>query len=117
MTFNNGGFIPGSRQHGTHWIVGIGTHREIIDHVLSDALNEVKGKPKLMASLSLQGARVSEYQMPIYPAGGPYGDHTVAIAHYGRTWAFGSVHGYDHADASAALAVAMALSAVGRISG
>jgi len=77
-----------------HWIAGMGTAAAISWFVLSDARNVVKGKPRLLDTISVAGRRVAIWRFPDYPAGGPFGGHDVAITASGRYYAFASVHGH-----------------------
>jgi hypothetical protein len=76
--------------------------------VLSDTRNEVKGKPKRVGTLIVEKRRVEIWRFPDHPAGGQFGGHLAAITRSGRYFAIASVHGYDTADASARVAVALA---------
>lgn len=107
ITVNNGGDSP-SGFFSLHWIVGKGTWALIRAKILSDNENVVKGKPAFLGVRTLLGHRARLYRFPPYPAGGPFGSHTIAFVQAGRTVAFASVHG-NHLDASVAMAVAYAL--------
>ena len=76
--------------------------------ILSDKQNEVKGKPAFLGARVLAGRRARLYRFPNYPAGGPFGSHTIAFVPAKGTVAFASVHGH-HLDASMAMAVAYAM--------
>lgn len=108
MTFNNGGEDPESPL-SLHWIVGAGSLKEIQRTILEGTRNEVKGRAQYLGSRELFGHRATLYKLPPYPAGGPYGGHTLALVSIGGARAvFASVHGYQHLDASLAMAIAMA---------
>jgi hypothetical protein len=107
LTFNNGG-DDAAGSLSLHWIIGVGTWPAIRRWVLSDALNEVKGKPTYLGTRVVAAHRVQLYRFPEHPAGGPFGSHTIAFAAVGSRAAFASVHG-AHLDASMAMAVAYAL--------
>jgi hypothetical protein len=109
LDFNAGGFDPATGKRTIHWIVGGGTRAAIVRNVLANPQNEVAGSAKLLRRLLIFQVNVQLYRMPLFPAGGPFGSHTVAIAHRNGIWGFASVHGEDHGDASVALAVAMVL--------
>ena len=66
ITFNNGDNGPGY----VHWMAGGGNMKAIARYVLSDSMNEVKGKPSLVVQRGFSGYRVSIYQYPPHPAGG-----------------------------------------------
>jgi hypothetical protein len=104
LGFNGGDSGPAYR----HWIAGMGTPQAIRYWVLSDARNEVKGKPRRVKVLRLQGRRVEIWRFPDYPAGGQLGSHVAAITRSGPYLAIASIHGYDTAAADARMAVALA---------
>ena len=91
-----------------HWIAGMGTPQAIRFWVLSDARNEVKGKPTRIKVLRLEGRRVEIWRFPDYPAGGQFGSHVAAITRSGPYLAIASIHGDETAAASARMAVALA---------
>ncbi|MBA3736533.1 MAG: hypothetical protein H0W90_15295 [Actinobacteria bacterium] len=111
MSFNAGGFDPATGKQTVHWIVGGGTRTAIVHQVLANPQNEVKGNATFIRHLLTLGVGVDLYGMPQFPAGGPFGGHTVAVAHKHGFWTFASVHGPNHGDASIAIAVAMTLAA------
>jgi hypothetical protein len=90
-----------------HWIAGMGTPQAIRFWVLSDARNEVKGKPIRIKVLRFEGRRVEIWRFPDYPAGGQLGSHVAAITRSGPYLAIASIHGYTTAAASAHMAVAL----------
>jgi hypothetical protein len=91
-----------------HWIAGMGTPEAIRFWVLSDARNEVKGKSR-RARTVLVGRRLVEiWRFPDYPAGGQFGGHFAAITRSGPYLVIASIHGFDSADASTRIAVALA---------
>jgi hypothetical protein len=108
LTFNTGGDDPTSPL-GLHWIFGRGSDANIKRLVLGDASNEVKGRPRHIGTRTIDGVMVELYRFPGYPAGGPFGSHTLALVRKGRAAIFASVHGYLHLDASIAIAVSLAL--------
>jgi hypothetical protein len=91
-----------------HWIAGMGTPQAIRYWVLSDAHNEVKGKPARVKTLVIGRRQVEIWLFPDYPAGGQFGGHLAAITCSGPYLAIASIHGYDNADASARMVVALA---------
>jgi hypothetical protein len=91
-----------------HWLAGMGTPGAIRYWVLSDARNEVKGRPRRVAVRRLAGRRVEIWRFPDYPAGGEFGGHVAAITPSGPYLAIASVHGSDTADVDARMAVALA---------
>jgi hypothetical protein len=90
-----------------HWIAGMGTPEAIQWWVLSDARNEVRGKPKRVRVVTVDGHRVDIWRFPDHPAGGMFGGHYAAITTPGRLRAIASIHG-DNAEGSARMAVALA---------
>ena len=90
-----------------HWIAGIGSPEAIQYWVLSDARNEVKGKPHRVSMIKVGTRRVEIWQFPDYPAGGQFGGHIAAITRSGPYLAIASIHG-DNADADARMVVALA---------
>jgi len=91
-----------------HWEAGMGTPEAIRHWVLSDANNEVKGKPTLVKTILIGRRQVAIWRFPEHPAGGGLGGHMTAITRSGPYFAVASVHGYDSAGASARVAVALA---------
>lgn len=91
-----------------HWVAGIGTREAIQYWVLSDARNEVRGKPKQITTLVVEERKVEIWRFPMHPAGGGLGGHVAAITRSGPYFAIASVHGYDTVNASARVAVALA---------
>jgi hypothetical protein len=91
-----------------HWIAGMGTSEAIRYWVLSDAHNEVKGKPKRVKTILVGHRRVAIWRFPDYPAGGEFGGHFAAITRSGPYLAIASVHGYENAGVSARMVVALA---------
>jgi hypothetical protein len=91
-----------------HWVAGMGTPEAIRYWVLSDARNEVKGRPTRVKVLRLKGRRVEIWRFPDHPAGGQLGSHVAAITRVGPYLAVASIHGYDTAAAGARMAVALA---------
>ncbi len=90
-----------------HWIAGIGSPQAIRYWVLSDAHNEVKGKPMRVRTELIGGRKVEIWRFPDYPAGGQFGGHYAAITPSGPYLAIASIHG-DNAEASARIAAALA---------
>jgi hypothetical protein len=107
LGFNGGDSGPVYR----HWLAGMGTPEAIRWWVLSDARNEVKGKPHRIRVVELGGRRVEIWRFPDYPAGGQLGGHVAAITRSGPYLALASVHGDDTAAIDARLAVALARAA------
>jgi hypothetical protein len=91
-----------------HWLASMGTPEAIRYWVLSDAHNEVKGKPTRVKMLRVEGRRVEIWRFPDYPAGGEFGGHVAAITRSGSYLVIASIHGYDTANADARMAVALA---------
>jgi hypothetical protein len=91
-----------------HWIAGMGTREAIRYWVLSDARNEVKGRPRRVRTLLVGRRSVEIWRFPDHPAGGQFGGHLAAITRSGPHFAIASVHGFDTTDASARMAVALA---------
>lgn len=91
-----------------HWIAGMGTAQAIRYWVLSDARNEVKGKPSKVRVLHVQRRRVEIWRFPDYPAGGEFGGHVAAITRSGPYLVIASIHGYTTANVNARIAVALA---------
>jgi hypothetical protein len=106
ITFNTGGTDPRSSA-SLHWVVGRGTKNGFARAVLDDRENEVSGTPRRIGTRAIDGLNVQLFRFPPHPAGGQYGDHTLAMIVRGRSVVFASVHGYSHLDASAAMAVAL----------
>ena len=93
-----------------HWMAGMGTPEAIQYWVLSDARNVVRGKPKRVRAVVLDGRRVDIWRFPEHPAGGGFGGHYAAITSSGPLRAIASIHG-DNAEGSARMAVALAAKA------
>jgi hypothetical protein len=91
-----------------HWIAGMGTPQAIRYWVLSDAHNEVKGKPKRVKTVVVEHRQVEIWRFPDYPAGGQFGGHFAAITRSGPYLAIASIHGYENAGVSARMVVALA---------
>jgi hypothetical protein len=91
-----------------HWIAGMGTPQAIRYWVLSDAHNEVKGKPKRVKTVVVERRQVEIWRFPDYPAGGQFGGHFAAITRSGPYLAIASIHGYENSGVSARMAVALA---------
>jgi hypothetical protein len=90
-----------------HWIAGMGTPEAVRYWVLSDARNEVKGKPTRMKTVTVGGRKVEIWRFPDFPAGGEFGGHVAAITRSGPYLAIASVHG-DDPTGSARMVVALA---------
>ena len=86
----------------------MGTQAGVNRWVLSDAQNVKRGKPKFLHIRVLDGRWVRLWRFPPYPAGGQFGGHVAAITRSGPYVAVASIHGYETADASARMAVALA---------
>jgi hypothetical protein len=91
-----------------HWMAGMGTPQAIRYWVLSDARNEVKGKPARVKVLRMEGRRVEIWRFPDHPAGGQFGSHVAAITRSGPYLAIASIHGYNTGAEGAQMAVALA---------
>jgi hypothetical protein len=96
-----------------HWIAGMGTPEAIQYWVLSDVRNVVRGKPKRVRVVTVDGQRVDIWRFPDHPAGGQFGGHYAAITTTGRLRAIASIHG-DNVDGSVRMAVALARKAASR---
>ena len=94
ITFNNGDNGPGY----VHWMAGGGNMKAIARYVLSDSMNEVKGKPSLVVQRGFSGYRVSIYQYPPHPAGGPNVGHSLALVPCLGRGFFASIHRSIHGD-------------------
>ena len=90
-----------------HWMAGMGTPEAIQYWVLSDERNVVRGKPRRVNVVVLEGREVEIWRFPDHPAGGPFGGHYAAITTSGPLRAIASIHG-DHPRESARMAVALA---------
>ena len=90
-----------------HWIAGMGSPQAIQHWVLSDADNEVKGKPTRLKPRFIAGRKVDIWRFPDHPAGGQFGGHYAAITPSGPYLVVASIHG-ENADKSALMAVALA---------
>lgn len=86
----------------------MGSPRAIRYWVLSDARNEVKGKPKLLSRSVVDHRQVEVWRFPDHSAGGQFGGHLAAITRSGPYLAIASIHGYDNAEDTARIAVALA---------
>ena len=107
ITFNNGDNGPGY----VHWMTGGGNMKAIARYVLSDSMNEVKGKPRLVGLRRFSGYRVSIYRFPPHPAGGSNGGHSMALVPCQGRGFFASIHRSiygDHDSQVAAMAVDLA---------
>jgi hypothetical protein len=91
-----------------HWIAGMGTPQAIRYWVLSDARNEVKGRPRRAKTVVVERRQVEIWRFPDYPAGGEFGGHFAAITRSGPYLAIARIHGYEYAGASARMVVALA---------
>jgi hypothetical protein len=91
------------RRGALHWIVGAGRPASVARWVLGDSENEVKGRPRLVSTASVDGTRIDLYRFPPFPAGGPNGSHVAALVRSGRLVKFVSIHGYRHGDAALAM--------------
>jgi hypothetical protein len=76
--------------------------------LLTDFINEVKGKPTLVRLEDVAGRRVLVYRYPPYPAGGVNGSHWAAFVRVGEELVFASVHGRRYVNAAVAMAVDLA---------
>jgi hypothetical protein len=90
-----------------HWIAGMGSPEAIRYWVLSDARNEVKGKPERLRTVLMGQRKVEIWKFPDYPAGGAFGGHIAAMTRSGPYVAIASIHG-ENADADARMVVALA---------
>jgi hypothetical protein len=90
-----------------HWIAGMGTPAAVRYWVLSDARNEMKGKPRRISTIRVGDREVDIWRFPGYPAGGQFGGHIAAVTRSGPYLAIASVHGYDRTG-SVRMAVALA---------
>ena len=104
LTFNNGG-LPGGKRH---WITGGGKSSVVEKWVLTDRMNEVKGDPKLVRTLTRRGRAVAIYRFPPFPAGGPNGGHWAAFIRVGDEIVFASPHERRYVEAAIEMALALA---------
>jgi hypothetical protein len=101
LSYNNGS-NPGYR----HWVVGAGTPAGVARTLIDDRDHEVRGLPRRIRLLSIDGTRIAVYRWHD-DAGGYLSGHTAAFADLGRRVVFASVHGHTHADADVALVADM----------
>jgi hypothetical protein len=113
LVFNTGGETPDSSL-SIHWVMGEATEEALNKYILSFGPPTSERRAKMAGIRRVAGVRVKLFRFPDYPAGGMFGGHIVAVVSRGGEFYFASVHGYEHADASAAMAVALEYQAAGR---
>ena len=104
LSFNNGG-LPGGKRH---WITGGGGASVVEKWLLTDHMNEVKGDPQLVRTLTRRGRRVAIYHFPPFPAGGANGGHWAAFIRVGDEIVFASPHGRRYVEAAVEMALGLA---------
>jgi hypothetical protein len=105
---NAGGFFNRPLRGVEHWIVGGGKARVVEKWILTDFVNEGKGDPVLVRTLSREGRRIRIYRFPTYPAGGPNGSHWAAFVRVGDELFFASLHGKRYVAAAIEMALDLA---------
>ena len=98
LTFNNG-----DNRGYVHWAVGGGALGEFRHHHLDQAAWVKRGRVVELGTRECAGRQITGYRFPPYPAGGPLGGHSVALAAVGDSEYYASVHGRYNLDASMAL--------------
>ncbi len=98
LTFNNGD-NPGR----THWMIGAGAPGNFRRRHLDQSAWVKRGKVVELGTRECAGHQVTGYRFPPYPAGGPFGGHSAAVATEGGREYWASVHGRFNLDASMAL--------------
>jgi hypothetical protein len=68
----------------------------------------VRGKSRRVSTLQAGRRLVQIRRFPDYPAGGQFGGHLAAVTRSGPYLAIASIHGFDNAEASGRIAVALA---------
>jgi hypothetical protein len=106
LTFNNGQ-ITGH----THWIVGAGRSHAVHRYVFDPRSWAVRGRVRRLGKRRYGPWAITFYRFPSYPSGGELGGHDLALARLRDTTYFASVHGRTHHDASAAMLLAILLTA------
>jgi hypothetical protein len=104
LSFNNGG-LPGGKRH---WITGGGTAGVVRKWVLTDFMNEVKGDPRRIRTLTAAGRLISIYRFAPHPAGGPNGGHFAAFTRVRDQIVFASLHGRRYVPAAIEMTLALA---------
>jgi hypothetical protein len=108
LVFNTGGDDPTSAM-SIHWVVGEGTILALRRYILRLPSGRHPAFAPMVARRRVGGLVAMIYRFPDYPQGGAFGGHTVAIVRRREHAYYASVHGYQHVDASVALAVGLAL--------
>jgi hypothetical protein len=106
LTFNNG-----DNSGHVHWIVGAGLGRTVERELFDARVWVVPGRIRRFGQRRYGPWRITFYRFPPYPSGGELGGHDLATAATGGTTYFASVHGRTHHDASAAMLIAILLTA------
>jgi hypothetical protein len=106
LTFNNGD-NPGH----VHWIVGAGRGATVYHNLFDPHHWAVPGHTRRLGDRRYGPWTITFNRFPPYPAGGELGGHDLATATSDGTTYFASVHGRTHHDASAAMLIAILLTA------
>lgn len=107
LSFNNGDL--GARH--LHWLIGKGAATSAERILLRDDNNVVKGLPRLLSEVTIDGRALRLYRYPPFPAGGPNGGHVVALVDCETELVVASLHGRERAGAAREMALALADSA------
>jgi hypothetical protein len=100
LSFNNGQI-----GRALHFIVGIGSPAFLWRNAFDDTYNEVKGKPRRLADMTVSGVHVRTFQF----VGGPNLGHYGALADRpDGLQAFASMHGRRYLDVAVLMAVDLA---------
>jgi hypothetical protein len=106
LTFNNGENVG-----HIHWIVGGGRGESVQSNLFDAHTWDVPGQVRRLGDRRYGPWAITFYRFPPHPSGGPLGGHDFALAKFGATTYFASVHGWDHDDADAAMLIAILLTA------
>lgn len=106
LTFNNGD----NRGH-VHWIVGAGRGATVHSNLFDPRRWAVPGRTRRIGQRRYGPWTITFSRFPPYPSGGELGGHDLAATTTGDTTYFASVHGRTHHDASAAMLIAILLTA------
>jgi hypothetical protein len=98
LTFNNGD-NPGR----VHWMIGVGDPGNFRRRHLDQSAWVKKGRVVELGTRECAGHQITGYRFPPYPAGGPFGGHSAAVATEDGREYWASVHGRYNLDASIAL--------------
>jgi hypothetical protein len=97
LTFNNG-----DNSGRVHWMVGSGDFGKHLDQ----SVWVKRGKLVELGTRKCAGHQITGYRFPPYPAGGPLGSHSAAVAAEDGREYWASVHGRYNLGASIALLLA-----------